>query len=105
MELTVRKRLNPKTQIDLKVEGQNLEECVFLASAIINAPEVCGKCSSENINIKTRVVKDKEKGDRYKYIEYHCNDCHARQPWSLYLNPQGVSYLKDWEEAYRPNGG
>ena len=92
----VTKKINASTQITVEAEGDDLTDVLFQLNPIINAPQVCGKCSSEDITIKVKSVQE----GKYQYLSYDCNSCHATKQWGEYKVPKGCFFLKRWEEPY-----
>ena len=97
MEIKVTKRLNESTQIAVTAEGSNLQDGLFLLSPIINAPKVCGKCSSEKITVRCKYVTD----GGYKFTDYFCEECGAHQPFGQFKAIEGCFFLKPWEDKYQ----
>jgi DNA-directed RNA polymerase subunit M/transcription elongation factor TFIIS len=99
MEITLRKKINANTQIDIKVAGE-LKDCLFQLQPLMNAPSKCPSCESDKITITTRVAK--KEGDVYQYIQYTCTECGQRQKWGEYKAPKGCFFLSDtWDPPYK----
>jgi hypothetical protein len=96
MELKVKMKLNPKTEIETVFEGANIQDVILAAGCILDFDGACGLCKSENITLQTRVTK--EKG--FKYTEFVCRDCRAKRQMGEYRDGKGY-FLKGWEEGYK----
>ena len=96
MEIKVVKRFNDTTQITVTAQGDTLMDLMFQVEPVINAPDKCGKCSSEEVTVRTRSVKE----GKFQYLSYECKTCGARRPLGSYQTPKGCFFLKPWEDKY-----
>lgn len=99
MELKVKMKLNPTTEIEASFEGADFKDAVRAAGVLMDFDGKCGLCDSDNITLQTRVTK--EKG--FKYTEFTCRACGARRQLGEYKDGTGY-FLKSWEEAFKGGG-
>ena len=103
MNLTIKRRINADTAIELQVDGTDQAELVLAVSWVSELSTHCGECDSTDIGLRTRRVKND--GDEYNYPEQFCRNCRATRSAGQYKSPKGILFMKpDWRPAYQ-NGG
>jgi len=101
MEVKVIKKLNPTTNVEFLFEGKDLKEAILMATPILELQGTCGKCGSDNLTLRTRLVKDGE----FEYLEFACQECRAKQGFGEYKKVKGAYFLKnEWEIYVKPEG-
>lgn len=96
LEVTV--KVSERQTIKAIYEGKDIQECTLKAGALLAYQGQCDLCGSKDIRLQTRITK--EKG--YKYTEFVCNGCQAKQSVGLNQDIDGT-YLKKWEPKYEGN--
>ncbi len=95
MKLKVKMVLNSKTNIEATFEGADFQDVIRDAGVLLEFDGKCGMCDKEEISLVTRITKEKQ----YKYTEFLCRECGARQPIGKYQDGSGY-FLKSWEEKF-----
>lgn len=109
--LKLNKKLNNFVTIQAEGETQ-----LDLFKAVARAEEVfgehsCGKCNSESISFRVRVVQDGKK--TYEYPELVCNSCYAKlsfgqmeggELFPVRFQREDGEYVKDNNGKYIPKG-
>ena len=94
MELTVRTKVNTRTEITTSFEGDDIGELIKKASIFLQFDGKCAFCSGEEMSLIST-----ESGDGFKFVYYECTGCKATRNFGKHKT--GDSYfLKPWKEAY-----
>jgi DNA-directed RNA polymerase subunit M/transcription elongation factor TFIIS len=91
-------KLNERTTIEATVEGKDIQDAVAQARPLLDFQGKCGLCGKHDITVSTRTAGE---GNKYKYTEYVCNDCGARQQFGALQ--AGGFFLKEWQPKYQGN--
>lgn len=94
MELSVKMKLNDRTEIGAVFSGDDMQIIIKEAGCLLDFDGNCGLCSSTDITLGTRVTKE-----GFKYTDYICKKCGAKRPWGKYNDGKGY-FLKPWQEKF-----
>ncbi|WP_226268732.1 hypothetical protein [Hymenobacter pini] len=94
LQMMVTKRLG-KRQFHFTVQGNNFHEVVAEYDRL-SFPDVakCGICGSDNLDLTSRVAKDK-----FKYTSLKCLDCRADVTFGKRADDDNTYFLRKTEDG------
>lgn len=98
MQFKTTMKLNPRTTVEIVVEGKDFEDVVRQSEPLLSYSGHCALCNSENVTLKTQTSKD----GKYTYTKYACNDCGATATFGKRQADQ-TPFLKEWEPKFTGN--
>lgn len=88
-------KLNPRTTIEMIVDGKDFEDVIRQSEPLLAFDGACGLCGKDNITLKTMTSKD----GKYTYTKYVCIDCGATATFGK-RQADGTPFLKDWAPKF-----
>lgn len=98
MQFKTTMKLNPRTTVEMVVDGADLEDVVRQSEPLLSFDGKCGMCGADDVTLITMTSKD----GKYTYTKYKCNSCGATATFGK-RQADGSLFLKQWEPKFQGN--
>jgi RNase P subunit RPR2 len=103
MRLLIKKQIGKKIY-HFELEGANLYELVSEKSKLSFPDKIaaCGKCASEELDLRARKGKNEKGKEVYEYVFIKCLDCNAELVFGHRVDNPDVFYLRKKDDPQNP---